>query len=123
MRPDPSRGRLQIFQDLRFTRRSWAVERAGAAALYLFLLGGLLGFFGGSGPLSRAKAVAASGSLRLEYDRFAHFESGSVLRVRVRPDAAGNLELWIAESYLREIRLEGITPTPAAVRFGEGRQI
>ena len=60
---------LELHQDPRFTRRIAAIQRAGWVVMGLVIAAALLGLFG-AGPLSRATAEAADGTLRLEYDRF-----------------------------------------------------
>ena len=49
-----------VREDMRFQRRSWALERVGWAVLALIAIAGLTGALG-NGPASRAQASAGRG--------------------------------------------------------------
>ncbi len=115
-------GDLEVGQDLAFERRSWAVQRAAWAAICLVLLAALLGLLGGAGPLARARASA--GPLEVEYSRFARHGAPAELVIRLGREAArgGEARVWIEQAYLDGLRVATITPPPARVEAGDGRQ-
>jgi hypothetical protein len=107
---------LQIEDDMAFQRREWRLERAGWAALALFVGAAAAGAFGG-GPLSRASAADASGHLVVRYERFIRASAPTELRLQVSPAAAhgGELHLWAESAYFRDIEISSVVPEPARV--------
>ncbi len=116
---------LEIEEDLPAQRRIWRFERIGWAALTLFVIGGLVGAFGG-GSLSRAEARDASGRLAVRFERFARADTPTTLEIRVV--AAQHSEpLWVhlSKDYFEAARVDRVVPEPErtlvtqdAVRFG-----
>ena len=104
---------LDVHDDLRFTRGSWAVERVGWGLLAALLLAGFLGFLG-PGLFSHA---TARGPLTVEYERFARLENEGEITVRL---AGGARDLWVENRYLRRVRLLGVRPEPARVAARPG---
>jgi hypothetical protein len=120
----PRVGDLELDQDLKFQRRSWRVQRIGWIIMAIILAAAFLGLFG-TGPLSDTTVSDPSGNLRLEYERFIRFNSPTVLRIAVRPEAApdGNLQLWFSRDYLEGVRIEQITPRPLQEELSNGRLV
>ena len=81
-------GDLEIAQDLAFQRREWTIQRVAWAVMALVALAGLLGLFGGAGPLTRA--AAGNGALRLDYARFERKHAPTELRLQVAAGVAGD---------------------------------
>ena len=104
---------IDVADDLRFTRSSWAYERVGWVLLAALLLAGLLGLLG-PGPLSHA---TADGPVTVEYERFARLENEGELRVRLRDGARS---LWVENRYLDGVRILGVRPEPARVTAEPG---
>ena len=113
---------LELDQDLSVTRASWRFERIGWIGLVLFVAGALLGVLG-PGPLSDARAGEADAPVRVDYERFAHFESEAELGIQVRPPASGPFELWMSSDYLRHLEVRGVTPPPMATRVEPDRLV
>jgi hypothetical protein len=107
---------LQIEDDIAFRRREWRMERAGWAALALFVGAAAAGAFGG-GPLSRASAVDASGHLVIRYERFVRASAPTELRLQISPAAAhdGEVHLWAEPAYFQNIEISSVVPEPARV--------
>lgn len=99
-------------------RRGWVMQRVGWAAMVALVAAGLAGVFG-SGPASSGRAAAAR--LAVEYERFLRLDRETELAFRV--DGGGRTELWLAEDYARDLKIEAITPEPRAVRAGRGRVV
>jgi hypothetical protein len=115
-------GEMQIDEDPKFTRRLWKVERVGWAFLAAFVAAGLLGL-AGAGPISDRTAESPDGRLRVEYERFGHQLSDSRLRVHLRlpPESRGMGLLWLGREYLDALKVETLSPEPAAVRAESDR--
>ncbi|MFC7541248.1 hypothetical protein ACFQU2_19765 [Siccirubricoccus deserti] len=79
--------------DLPFQHRSWQVERLSWAMLLVLVAAGLLGIFGGSGPLVAATALTPDEAIRLRYERVQRLLLRTTLLVelpRARPDGQWN---------------------------------
>ena len=112
----------EVGQDLAFERLSWAVQRAAWVIAVLVLVAALAGVFG-HGPLSNAAATSADGSLRVEYQRVLRNQAPSELRVRVTPGAEGRAVVWLAQDYLRKVRLRQVTPEPERAEVRSDRTV
>jgi hypothetical protein len=113
---------LEIDQDLRFQRRSWVVQRVGwvvMAALIALAAAGLLG----SGPLSHQKADGPS--LRVEYERFARYQTSQGLKIHVAPGVTPGPEarVWVGRDFLDGAKIETIVPPPARVESADDRLV
>src|SRR4051812_19112914 len=97
-------GDLEVAEDLRVQRRNWAFAAAGSAVMVMVALAGLLGLFGGAGPLSRATVGDQKDTIYVqEYERFLRFGKPTTLHVSVDTTAAdvgGAIRLWINREYL-----------------------
>jgi hypothetical protein len=112
---EPGTG-LQIDEDLSFQRKAWRFERAGWAALAVFLLAAGLGLFG-SGPLATRRARSDDGLLEVTYPRFARRMSPGQIEACVSQAAIsdGLLRLDVGSDYLAGLDLAGVLPTPESV--------
>lgn len=119
--PVPRGGDLQIDRSLSFQRRMWTLQRIGWIGIALVIVFSFLGFFG-RGPLSHATAGTDSGSIWVDYERFARFQSRMTLRVHIAPDAAqgGIVRIRLEQEYLQGVQLKRITPRPDAEEYAEG---
>ena len=116
-------GSLEISDDPKFTRNSWRAERIGWLGLAAVLVAGILGLLG-SGVFSSATAGEAGDPLRVEYERFGHFETDDRLTVWVRP--RGNeamVSLWIEDRYLDHVEIRDILPRPARIEMKGDRKV
>lgn len=114
---------LDVAQDLAFQRRDWVAQRVGWGVMALILIAAGAGLFGGGGPLSRTEARSADGSLRIEYERFAHQQTPTRLRFAFPADAErkGEVRLWIERAYIEKTRIEHVLPMPQRVELGSER--
>lgn len=106
---------LQVNEDIAFQRRAWRAQRVGWALIALLLAVAVLGFLG-SGPLSRATAIVP-GVMRLEYQRFARYQTPETLTIRLEPSAlAGPVaRVGIDDRYLHGMEIKSVVPPPRAV--------
>ena len=111
--PDHPRD-LQVDQDIALQHRVWRAQRVGWTVLGLFVLAGVLGLWGGVGPLNSASAHAADRELTVHYPRFARYVGPTEFAVEVSAARAraGALELSIARSYIDQWEMYGISPQP-----------
>ena len=100
--------------DHRFHRNEWRIQRIGWVLVALFLALAVVGLFG-NGPLSRAHANNAAGSL--DYERFTRFGLSTDLVVTPGASAHGVTRVEISSDYLEAFRVEHVTPEPVAVRL------
>jgi hypothetical protein len=106
------RGDLEIDHDLDFERRSWIVERGARWLMAVVLLAALAGFMG-PGPLSRTTIGEGDGPFTLEYSRVGRAGAPSTLRAHVGPvGQRGQVRLWLSSAYVRDVRIERVTPPP-----------
>lgn len=107
---------LQVDQDLRFEQRWLVVERTGWALLTAIMLAGVLGLFGGAGPLVRS-SVGRGSALEVDYHRFARHHTSIDMRVRLQADALPGtaVRLRVNGDYLEAVQLEGVNPEPDRV--------
>ncbi|GGC66943.1 hypothetical protein GCM10011504_51160 [Siccirubricoccus deserti] len=105
--------------DLPFQHRSWQVERLSWAMLLVLVAAGLLGIFGGSGPLVAATALTPDEAIRLRYERVQRLLLRTTLLVelpRARPD--GQLELRLGPEMLEGWEIHGTMPSAVVSRSG-----
>lgn len=100
-----------VGEDMRFQRRFWAVQRAGWGVLSVMLVLAGLGLFS-NGPLSRAEARSANGTMAVEYQRFLRNGAAATMVVRL---AAGNgpAEFFIGREALDKLGITRIQPPPS----------
>jgi hypothetical protein len=117
-------GRLELPDDPAFTRTSWKWERAGWLLLAGFLVAGLLGLLGPGLLFSATTAGGAEDPLRVEYERFGHFESDDELTILLKPrPREGAVSFWFEDDYLDRVEVRDVHPTPAEVRLADGRKV
>lgn len=104
--------------ELEFHEREWRIQRVGWVLVVLFLACALGGLFG-NGPLSRSHADGASG--RVEYERFLRYGLSTDIVIGPTGSAQGVNRVEIDADYLEALRIERITPEPAAVRISGPR--
>lgn len=102
---------MEINGDIEFQRRVWFVQRVGWFAIVILTIAAILGFFG-NGWLSRASAQG--GGLRIEYERFARYQTPTKLRLLLS-DAGETTQVEFSRRYLDSVQVEQITPEPNAV--------
>jgi hypothetical protein len=100
--------------DHRFHRSEWRIQRIGWVLVALFLALAGAGLFG-NGPLSHAHADNGTG--RLDYERFTRYGLSTDLLVTPASSTHGVTRVEISGDYLEAVRVEHITPEPAAVRL------
>jgi hypothetical protein len=100
---------IDIYEDIKFQRRMWAVQRFGWIIIAAAIVAGLSGLFG-SGPVSRASAEATG--LRIEYERFVRLQQPTMLRCFLS-GTEPETQIALRRDYLDFVRIEAITPTPA----------
>lgn len=98
-----------VREDMRFQRRSWAIERAGWLVLAAIAVAGLTGVFG-NGPLSRGHAAA--GPLAVEYQRFQRATRVSSFTFTVAPAGGHELTLHLGAPFQRDFEFTSIQPPP-----------
>ena len=112
-------GDLQVAEDLRAQRRNWAFAAVGSAVMVMVALVGLLGLFGGAGPLSRATVGGQKDTIYIqEYERFLRFGKPTTLHVSLDTTAAvegGAIRLWINREYLKSVQVQEVDPQPDTV--------
>ena len=111
----PAGSAPEIEQDLEFERRAWIIERVGWILMLLVVIAALLGLFG-HGVLGYRSATAPNGSVTVEYEAVARKGGSTGLDISVRaPRHADAVVVLIADSYLRHVDVESITPEPSVV--------
>jgi hypothetical protein len=114
-------GDLEIEQQLEVQEASWRLQRIGWVGMVLLLVVALAGGFG-RGPWSRAR-VGAPGGLEVDYGRFERRTQEARLVVRLGPQPAGLVRLWIDGDYLARQPLQNMLPQPERMALSSGRLI
>lgn len=117
-------GDLEVAEDMKAQRRNWLFQGIGQALMVLVALAGLLGLFGGAGPLSRASAGNQEASLSIsEYERFLRFGKPTTLQVRLGEAATtgGEARVWLSRQYVENVQFQEIDPLPERVEAGPDR--
>jgi hypothetical protein len=108
---DEVRGELAIFKRSAQNELEWHVQRVAAVVLLALLVAIALGLFGRGGPLSTV-ALGSDERLQVEYERFLRYHSPDQLRLQAQAPAVGTLRLIMAGDYVRDLKIERITPRP-----------
>ena len=120
-------GDLEVAEDLKAQRRNWAFAVVGSAVMIMVALAGLLGLFGGAGPLSRATGGDQNDTLYIqEYERFLRFGKPTTLHLSLDTAAAvegGEIRLWINREYLKSLQLQEVDPQPDTVEVTPERLV
>jgi hypothetical protein len=104
---------LEIEEDYNFQKRSWMLQRWGRLGIQLFILAGLLGFFGGGG-FGMRKLTDAGKRVHLEHSRFARFGATYDLKIEAGPTLVENdrLVVRLDAALLEMLEVENVTPEP-----------
>jgi hypothetical protein len=106
---------LELEEDMAFQKLEWTMERIGWIFLTLVAAAMLAGYFG-KGPVSETAAGDEKGPLWIRYERFGRWQTRTTLEVHAAPsDFDKKVRLSVNEGYLKEMRLEQITPEPESV--------
>lgn len=120
-------GDLTVAEDMKAQRRNWAFQAVGSVVMVIVALAGLLGLFGGAGPLSRATAGGQDEAVYVqEYERFLRFGKPTTLNLSLDTAAAvedGRIRLWLDREYLRSVQMQEVDPQPDAVEVTPGRLV
>jgi hypothetical protein len=114
---------LEIDQDLDVQQRAWRIQRVGWGIMTLFVLAAVAGLLG-SGPLSHARAEL-SGTMSVEYQRFARLETNETLTVRLEAAAtAGDtVRISLDRAFLDAAKMASVLPPPVRVESAAGRLV
>jgi hypothetical protein len=109
-------GDLEIAQDLRFQRRSWAIQRVGWFAMAVVVAAAVLGYLG-EGPLSDARARSGDGAYEVEYARYTRYRSPDTLRVFIEEGAVEGDQARVSfgRGYFDGVEVESVFPEPDSV--------
>lgn len=112
---------VAVGADLEFQKRWWVFEKVVWLAFTVVILLDVLGFFG-RGPVASAQLRTADGSVQVDYDRIAPYETPSTLRIRFTTAAVrhGKIQLWVSDSMVKELGAQRVIPQPAASMLDQG---
>jgi hypothetical protein len=112
---------LQIAEDMRFQRRTWAVERVAWALMVLLVLAAAAGLLA-TGPMGTAEVSDEAGLVHVRYERFARLGAPSTLRVEFAAAATSSptVALELGRSLAEAIQVERVQPEPLRERAGGG---
>jgi hypothetical protein len=112
---------LELKEDREFEERERLVRRVGTWLLCAFLVAALAGLFG-SGPLSAAAARSSDSAVEARYERFARNRATTVLDLSLHA-AAGRVHLELNRAFVETVKVEQITPEPAAISASAARYV
>lgn len=102
-----------VERDFSFLKKEWPTLRVAWGLLALFVLAGLLGFFGG-GILSDRKIDTSLG--RIEYERFLRHSTASRVVIESGQPLSDS-SIYINRSYLKQVRIDQIAPRPVSTEL------
>jgi hypothetical protein len=111
--PQRTRRSIEVDEDMTFQRRTWAVERAGWAAMGVFIVAAALGLFA-AGPLSSSTVRQPQGFAEVEYGRFARQRAPATIRIKLqaaRP-ASDGLSIEVDDEFVDAYKISNIRPQP-----------
>jgi hypothetical protein len=113
MQQRPSRS-IQLDDDMRFQRRSWAVERAGWTVMGVVIVAAVLGLFS-AGPLSGTMVHQPQGLADIEYGRFQRRSAPAPIRIRLQVASARpeGVSIEVDSRFLAIYKITSIQPQPA----------
>ena len=104
---------LQLEEDIKWTERSWIIQRIGWVLLLLFVLLAALGVFG-TGVLSNVHKQ--SGEYSVDYERFGRFQMPQEIKI-MAPSKKGKVVITIPQSFLKNYEIPSSIPQPTQQRF------
>lgn len=104
-----------VQEDMRFQRRSWAVERGGWIVLAVIALAGLTGVFG-TGPLSWQHVSA--GPLSVHYDRFQRRTRLAPFRFDITHSPGAEVTVKLDGGFARDFDVSSVEPQPVRSAAG-----
>jgi hypothetical protein len=112
--------RLEIGEDPEFQRRFWRIQNAGLIFMGLFLLAGLLGVFGGAGPLASTTSASEQGELTISHPRFLRNRAPIDLEIHLQPDTLqqSRAEIEVDLVYIQQFDILNINPEPSSMLAG-----
>jgi hypothetical protein len=114
-------GDPEIAEDMDAQRFNWRFQRIGTVIMALVALAGLLGLFGGAGPLSRATVGDQQAPLSItEYERFLRFGKPTTLQASLDP-TGGESRVWLSREYVESVQIQEIDPLPQTVEAAPDR--
>lgn len=114
-------GSLAVGEDVEFQRKWWRFEKVVWSFFVLVLIADLLGLLG-RGPLANAERQTGDGALRIKYERVLRENTSSILTILPESTAvhAGNLQLFVSDSIVKQLGAQRVIPQPATSTVGNG---
>lgn len=114
-------GKVAVGEDLQFQRKWWRFEKVIWSVFVLLLLADLSGLLG-RGPLANAERDTADGSLHVKYERVQRENTPSIMTILPAQGAvhAGELQLYVSDSIVKQLGAQRIIPAPKTSRVGNG---
>jgi hypothetical protein len=111
---------IELEEDFHFERRDWKAQRIGWVIMILVVIAAMLGLTG-RGPLSSRKAADSSGKIKLEYEKFLHYNSPAQIHVQLTgSEQEEKIMLVLERDFVRDIGLEQIVPEPETQVLSNG---
>jgi hypothetical protein len=99
---------LELEEDLKWTERSWVIQRIGWIMLLLFVGSAALGVFG-TGILS--KVHKQSGEYSVEYERFGRYQMPQEIKI-MAPSRNGKIVITVPQSFTQNYEIPSSIPQP-----------
>jgi hypothetical protein len=103
---------LELEEDLKWTEKSWIIQRIGWVLLLLFVGSAALGLFG-TGILSKVHRQA--GEYSVEYEQFGRFQMPQEIKI-MAPSVNGKVVITVPQSFTENYEIPSSIPQP-------GRQV
>ena len=104
---------LELEEDLKWTERSWVIQRVGWVLLLLFVTSAALGVFG-TGIAS--KVHKQSGEYSVEYERFGRFQMPQEIKI-MAPSRKGKVVITVPQTFTENYEIPSSIPQPQQQSF------
>ena len=114
-------GEVAVGEDMAFQQRWWVFERIVWGVFGLILLADVSGLLG-RGPLSKAEAHTADGSLLVKYEKVERANTPSIMTLTPGAPAVhdGAFKVFVSDSIVKELGAQRVVPQPADSVVGDG---
>ena len=112
---------LQIENNIQQQKKEWVIQRIAHFVLWGLVIAIAMGLLGRGGLLSTVEKVSKYGTFEIRYDRFLRKHSPDVLRLTTQAQS-NSVTIRLERDYLKQIKLEKVTPEPQQV-ISEGGMV
>ena len=112
-----------IEKDIKYQEGEWRVQRAGWIIMAVFLLLGLLGFFGDAGGLLSRKRFHLEKGMSVNVEKFLRMEKSVDMNVTITNPAVKDVSVAINNDYFNKLKITQVIPEPENVEIIQNKTV